>query len=119
MSSAPVAAADRYTTPGRDADTVDDARGIKYLKANYSYIVQLIHRHLTYPKTAWQMGWQGKVRISFFVSSDGDAEGIRIVESSGIAAVDRSALEAVKKASPFPKPPAEARISIPISYRLR
>jgi periplasmic protein TonB len=118
VSSAPVAAGDRNATPGRGAGTVDDARGIKYLRANFSYIKELINRQVTYPKTARQMGWQGKVKVSFFISSDGHAEDIKIAESSGIRSLDKNAVDAVKSASPFPKPPLEAQIIIPIFYQL-
>jgi periplasmic protein TonB len=101
-----------------NSDTFADAGRLKYLKANFSYIKDLINRHITYPKTARQMGWQGKVKISFFISSDGQAKAIKIVESSGIGSLDMSAVEAVKSASPFPKPPVEAKIIIPVFYQL-
>ena len=64
------------------------------------------------------MGWQGKVKISFFISSDGHAKSIKIVESSGIGVLDKNAVEAVKSASPFPKPPVEAKLIIPVFYQL-
>jgi protein TonB len=118
VSSAPVVAGDLNAASVRVSDNFADAGGIKYLKANFSYIKDLINRHITYPKTARQMGWQGKVKISFFISSDGHAKGIKIVESSGIGSLDKNAVEAVKSASPFPKPPIEAQIIIPIFYQL-
>jgi protein TonB len=118
VSSSPFAAGDN-SAPGRGSDNFADPGSIKYLKANFSYIKDLINRHITYPKTARQMGWQGKVKISFVISSDGHANGIKIVESSGIGSLDNNAIEAVKSASPFPKPPVEARIIIPVLYQLR
>ncbi len=118
VNIAPVAATDRNAGPGRGADTSSDAGGIKYLKANFSYIKDLINRHITYPNTARQMGWQGMVKISFFISSDGHAKSIKILESSGIGVLDKNAVEAVKSASPFPKPPVEAKIIIPVFYQL-
>jgi periplasmic protein TonB len=117
-SSESVTAGDMNAAPGRVSDNFVDAGRIKYLKANFSYIKDLINRHITYPKTARQMGWQGKVKISFFISSDGHAKAIKIVESSGIGVLDKNAVEAVKSASPFPKPPVEATIIIPVFYQL-
>lgn len=117
MSSAP-AAGNMNAAPGRGSDNFADAGRMKYLKANFSYIKDLINRHITYPKTARQMGWQGKVKISFFISSDGHAKAIKIVESSGIGSLDKNAVEAVKSASPFPKPPVAAQLIIPILYQL-
>lgn len=118
VSSAPVVAGDLNAASVRVSDNFADAKRIKYLKANFSYIKDLVDRHITYPTTARQMGLQGKVKISFFISSDGHAKAIKIVESSGIGSLDKNAVEAVKSASPFPKPPVEAQIIIPIFYQL-
>jgi len=91
----------------------------RYLKENFAYIRDLIQRKVTYPKLARQMGWEGKVTVSFIVNSKGHAKDIKIKNSSGVEILDRSSIEAVEKASPFPRPPAEAQIIIPISYRFR
>jgi len=91
----------------------------RYLKENFAYIRDLIQRKVTYPKLARQMGWEGKVTVSFIVKSNGHAKDIKINNSSGIEVLDRSSIEAVEKASPFPRPPVEAQIIIPISYRFR
>jgi protein TonB len=117
VNSAP-AAADINAAPGLGSDKSADTVKMKYLKANFSYIKDLINRQISYPKTARQMGWQGKVKVSFFISANGYAKGIKIVESSGVGALDKNAVEAVKSASPFPKPPAEAQLIIPIFYQL-
>jgi len=118
VSSAPIAAGDMNAAPVRGSDNTGDARRMRYLKANFSYIKDLINRHITYPKMARQRGWQGKVIISFVISSDGHAKAIEIVESSGIGSLDKNAVEAVKRASPFPKPPVAAQLIIPIRYQL-
>jgi len=96
-----------------DSDTIQRK---KYLKENFAYIRDLIQKYAAYPKLARQMGWEGRVTVSFLISSDGNTKDIRIKQSSGIAILDQSSIAAVKKASPFPKPPAEAHIIIPISY---
>jgi TonB family protein len=41
------------------------------------------------------------------------------MQSSGFTMLDKNAAEAVHDTAPFPKPPCEARLVIPISYRLR
>ena len=96
-----------------DSDTIQRK---KYLKKNFAYIRDLIQKNAAYPKLARQMGWEGRVTVSFLISSDGNTKNIRIKQSSGIEILDQSSIEAVKKASPFPKPPSEAQIIIPISY---
>jgi protein TonB len=119
VSGIPVVAGDHITAGSNGIPENADAGGrIRYLKANFSYIKELINRHITYPKAARQMGWQGKVTISFIISSAGHAKGIKIAESSGVGALDKNAVDAVKSASPFPKPPVEAQIIIPILYQL-
>jgi protein TonB len=118
VSSAPAATGNMNTAPVRGSGNFADTGRMKYLKANFSYIKDLINKHITYPKAARQMGRQGKVTISFIISSDGYAKAIKIVESSGVGVLDKNAVEAVKNASPFPKPPAEAQLIIPIAYQL-
>lgn len=90
----------------------------EYLRKNFSYIRDMIIKRIIYPERARQMGWQGKVKVSFVISSDGFVKDIRILESSGVEILDRNAVETVKKASPFPRPPVAAQLIIPISYRL-
>jgi periplasmic protein TonB len=89
-----------------------------YIKAHFAYIRDIVHRHLVYPAKARKMGWEGKVITSFIVSSGGYARDIRISRSSGYDILDRNAIQAIRDASPFPHPPAEAQIIIPILYRL-
>ena len=89
-----------------------------YLKAHFSYITELIQRCATYPIFARKMGWEGKVTISFIISSDGRARDVKVLRSSGRDLFDKSAIRAVWEASPFPKPPVEAHLIIPVCYRL-
>jgi len=91
----------------------------RYLKENFAYIRDLIQKKAAYPKVAKQMGLEGKVIVSFIVNSNGHAKDIKIMNSSGVEILDHSSIEAVKDASPFPKPPVEAQLIIPISYRFR
>jgi protein TonB len=103
-------------------DTSGNSHGAKrmtYLKANFSYIRDLINRKLTYPLMARQRGWEGKVKVSFTISRDGFVKDIMIIESSGIEVLDNNAVKAVKNASPYPRPPVAAQIIIPINYELR
>lgn len=89
-----------------------------YMKNHFTYIRDMIQKKLIYPKIAREMGWEGKVAVSFFVASDGLAREIKIAASSGRESLDKNALLAVQNASPFPKPPVEAYIKIPIVYQL-
>ncbi|PIE12791.1 MAG: hypothetical protein CSA68_12205 [Rhodobacterales bacterium] len=58
---------------------------------------------------------RGKAVVGFRVSASGAASSVRIVRSSGSAAVDRIALRHVRRASPFPKPPPGAQRSFTVT----
>lgn len=90
----------------------------RYMRENFSYIRDMIQKKLAYPRIARQMGWSGRVMVSFMISADGYAKDIKVTESSGFDMLDSSAVETVKKTSPFPRPPLEAQLIIPIVYRL-
>ncbi|MFO0752872.1 MAG: energy transducer TonB [Thermodesulfovibrionales bacterium] len=40
------------------------------------------------------------------------------MQSSGREILDQGAVEAVRKASPFPRPPVAAEVVLPVVYRL-
>jgi protein TonB len=102
------------TTTGGSAESVKQ----RYLKEHFVYIRELVAKRLVYPGVARKMGWGGKVVVAFTVMEDGSATDIRLVESSGVPVLDRSGLETVRRASPFPKPPVRAEIVIPVLFSL-
>lgn len=106
------------TFGGGDPHSFDVNRA-KYLKANFLYIRELINKKVSYPIEARQKEWEGKVKLAFIILTDGSVRGVQLMQSSGYSILDKSAVEAVKNASPFPKPPVEAQIVIPIVYKLR
>jgi protein TonB len=115
--SLPSGGGTKVTSTG-NSESAYIAAGAGYLKANFSYIRDMIIKKIIYPERAREMGWQGKVKVSFVISSNGFVQDIRILESSGVEILDKNAVETVKKASPFPRPPVAAQLIIPISYRL-
>lgn len=96
----------------------EKTREAVYIKESFSYIRDSVQKMASYPRMARKMGWEGKVLISFIVGADGTVRDIKIVQSSGRELLDQSTVEAVKKASPFPKPPVEAKLVVPVVYRL-
>ncbi|MBI5905812.1 MAG: energy transducer TonB, partial [Deltaproteobacteria bacterium] len=88
------------------------------LEGGYAYLRDDIQRGIAYPPVARRMGWEGNVVVSFRIHPDGSASDIRVVRGSGFAVLDRNAVEAVRSASPFRTPPAEAEIVTPVVYRL-
>jgi protein TonB len=89
-----------------------------YLRSHLSYIKNLIQKNMTYPETARREGWMGRVTVSFVIAYNGYAKDIKVIQSSGFRILEKSAKEAVSRSSPFPHPPLEARIIIPILYTL-
>jgi len=102
----------------RGAGDVISSEKIRYFKVHFSYIKDLIYKQIIYPATAKKMGWEGRVIVSFIISSEGYTRNIMISKSSGHEILDENAVKAVKRASPFPKPPVEAQIIIPVLYQL-
>ena len=90
----------------------------RYLKEHFHYVNETVQGKITYPRIARKMGWQGKVLISFVICKDGSVKDIRIVESSGFNALDKNAVEAIRKGAPFPRPPVAAELIIPVIYKL-
>ncbi|MEP9395879.1 TonB family protein [Mesorhizobium sp. KR2-14] len=74
-------------------------------------IVAKLRRALRYPAQARLQGVHGETRVSFVVAADGSVSSIRMVGSSGSAALDEAALDAVRRAAPFPPIPDAAERS--------
>lgn len=91
----------------------------RYLAEHFSYIRDLVSKHLVYPVMARKMGWSGKAVVVFTIMEDGTASDIRLAESSGRAILDRSAVETIRRAAPFPKPPLRAEILLPVVFKLQ
>jgi len=75
---------------------------------DYFGMVRLrIERNKRYPSMAIQRRIQGKVIVRFVIESDGRAGQVGVVEPSPHAILNEAAVEAVRSASPFPRPPRE------------
>jgi periplasmic protein TonB len=90
----------------------------KYLSEHFAYIRDKILRNVSYPVMARRMGWQGKVLLSFVITDDGSVRAFKIIQSSGYIVLDKSAIKTVRDTAPFPRPPGEAQLVIPITYHL-
>jgi protein TonB len=90
-----------------------------YIKGNYSYIQRRIQGKLVYPPPARKAGIQGVVEITFTIYLDGTVGEVKITVSSGQEVLDKAAIETIHAAAPFPRPPAQARLSIPVAFKLK
>lgn len=63
----------------------------------------------------------GLARLRFTLGADGSLTAVEIAESSGSGLLDRAALDAVRRAAPFPAPPGlsgtELTFEIPFQFR--
>jgi protein TonB len=90
----------------------------EYLTAQYGVIRDKVYRALSYPAYAQEAGWQGTVRMCFFVNRDGSVEKIQILKSSGYQLLDNNAVKAIRQAAPFPYAPVKLQIILPVVYKL-
>ncbi|MDR1257541.1 MAG: TonB family protein [Spirochaetaceae bacterium] len=97
-------------TAGQSAD---------YIRRNYNYLQRRIRDRLVYPPPARKAGIQGVTEVTFTIHEDGKVSGITVRKGSGHEILDNAAIQTIIAAAPFPKPPAPARIAIPIAFRLR
>jgi protein TonB len=104
---------------GRGGQETGAAPAEAYVRRNFVYIQRRIRDRLRYPSQARRAGIQGTVEIGFTVHRDGAVSAVAILMSSGQEALDQAAMAAVFAAAPFPPPPAQARLVIPVAFRLR
>ncbi|WP_232287426.1 energy transducer TonB [Anaeromyxobacter dehalogenans] len=71
-----------------------------------------------YPAAAELMGWSGTVRVGFTILTDGSVADVRVLASSGHGVLDRAALAAVRKAAPYPRPPVDQPVVVPVVWYL-
>jgi len=76
-----------------------------------------IERAKTYPVLARKRGIEGTVYISFRINPQGKARDIKILKSSGYRILDRTTLDIVKKAAPFPY--VNGPVEVPVVFRLK
>jgi len=69
-----------------------------------------------YPEAARRDGLEGTVEVRFRITPAGRVDTVEIVQSSGHAVLDESALQTVHRAAPYPVVPGWIRV--PLSYRL-
>ena len=84
-----------------------DGKYVPYVKK----IKQKIDKLWAYPKQAYERRETGIVVLSFSINRNGRLDKKEIVESSGFAALDQSALDVVGAAAPFYSFPADMKLS--------
>lgn len=85
-------------------------------------VLELVAKQLKYPAIARRKGWQGTVHLELHIEADGRISRLRIDKTSGYAALDHAAADALQLAS---LPHATQWLNgqavdlvIPVEYRL-
>jgi protein TonB len=78
----------------------------------------LVNRHLARIRKP-SMNRRGVVRVSFAIAPSGGLSGISVARSSGSAQMDQAAATMIRRAAPFPKPPAGAQRSFTVNIEFR
>jgi len=90
----------------------------------YRKIGAQIERHKGYPTAAEARHQKGIVQLAFTIDRQGHVAASRIVRSSGFAALDQETIATVRRAEPFPSPPANMPgetfdFTVPIQFNIR
>lgn len=99
----------------------------KSLLAKQLYIAALNRwtgPYVRYPQSALRKGYEGSLRLSVKVNRQGKVTFVEVTESSGYRSLDKAALSAVKRASPYPKIPDDLSeevfsFAVPISFAFK
>lgn len=85
-----------------------------------------LSRFKRYPALAVRQQRQGIVQVAVTLDRQGNVLGVKLLRSSGVASLDREALQLPQRASPLPAPgneiaagQAEFSVTIPIRFDLR
>jgi protein TonB len=87
-----------------------------------SSVAALLERNKRYPAGA--RNDRGIAQVAFSIDRKGRVMSSRVVTTSGSPALDREALEMIRRAQPFPPPPAalsgtEVSLTVPVRFNMR
>ncbi|MFN3476517.1 MAG: energy transducer TonB [Candidatus Methylomirabilales bacterium] len=106
-------------TPEGVIGSGDERTGLSSLSAE---IRERIEQAKFYPDLARSRGIEGTVELRFTLSANGSVMEVKVLRSSGSSVLDMAAVEAVKRAAPYPVAvdwPGTLELQLSITYRLR
>ncbi len=100
------------------------AEGLLKQQLYISSLKKYSQKYLRYPQRAIDRNWQGTVRLNITISRAGEVQEVVIIEESKHSSLNKAAVKAAKKASPFPAMPEEIRgeqfsFTLPVVFQLR
>jgi len=92
-------------------------------KAYFNAMRLMIEKNKHYPQMARRRNQEGSVRVRFLIDKSGNVNSLEIIKKSHYASLDQAALEAVRRAAPFSKPPASIsrnalKLELTINFKL-
>ena len=91
----------------KDLSAISGAGADYTTPQSYLEMVKLkIERHKQYPEKARARQIAGGVTVRFVITLEGELKSAQVAKSSRHSLLDEAAINAVKSAAPFPKPPA-------------
>ena len=116
IEESPVAAA-----PVQAQLSVSDSNAVPNWKRQ---VVALLERNKRYPAAARAKSEKGTAQLAFSLDRQGKVTAARVTQSSGSGALDQEALELVRRAQPFPPPPAampgaQIDLTVPVRFNVR
>lgn len=90
----------------------------------YRKIAKQVEQHKGYPASARARHETGTAELAFTLDRSGKVVTSRIVRTSGSAALDQETMDTVRRAQPFPSPPAKMagetfEFTVPIRFNIR
>ncbi|MYM64665.1 TonB family protein [Pseudomaricurvus sp. HS19] len=88
-----------------------------------SQLLRWTYGYISYPRSAERRSQEGSIRLSVTIDRSGKVLNVSTLEESEFEALNKAAIKAVEKASPFPAIPAaiagnQFQFSLPIIFRL-
>jgi len=113
--------ADKKKGDSQDASQGNSKKKVKG-NASTSNYKGLVQRKLERAKKRVRVAAKGTVIVSFTISANGSVVNLRVRKSSGKPAIDKGALDIVRRASPFPAIPDETGlksypVSVPMTFK--
>jgi protein TonB len=117
VSAAAVPVTGFSAQPESVADTTDVQTQFTTARDYFEMLNLRIHSVKKYPESARSRHIQGRVKVKFVLLGDGSLKDVQVVKSSRHRNLDEAAVNAVKKAAPFPKPPASL-FKTPVTFQV-
>ena len=117
VSAAPVPVTGFSAQPESVVDTTDVQTEFTTARDYFEMLNLRIHSVKEYPESARSRHIQGRVKVKFVLLADGSLKEIQVLKSSRHKNLDEAAVTAVKKAAPFPRPPASL-FKTPVTFQI-